>query len=179
PLSVAAEPAPDPEPPLEPALPAAPAMPAASNGPAPARPAAALGLDQIRTSWSILLERVRKRRRITHALLLAATPAAWAEEELVLSFAPAHFGYHGKEIVAPANRDAIMEAFLETFGLRPRIRTVRAEAVAEPEPEVDAAAIRSDLAAPSAEDPAPAADEPGDPVELLRKGFAAEIVEEF
>jgi DNA polymerase-3 subunit gamma/tau len=132
-------------------------QPAAVDEP-PAAPGE-IDIDKIRRAWDVVLQKVKKRKISFHALLLQASPAAWGEDELILEFSPRH-NFHRDEVSDISKQGPLIEAFFETFGVKPRVKCVRGEEVAD---------------APSSE----AGDAPErDPVDLIREGFKAEIVEE-
>jgi hypothetical protein len=116
----------------------------------------------------VILQKVKKRKISFQALLLQASPAAWHDGELVLEFSSRH-NFHREEVSDPAKQTPLIEAFFETFGVRPRIRCVRTE---------DSGGAGGNG---SAETPAQTA-EPAvgqkDPVDLIREGFGAEVVDE-
>lgn len=134
----------------------------AAPEPEPAAPEAApeaapdlLDLDKIRRQWPVVLEEVRKSSRRIHSLLGEATPHAYGKGTLTLEFG---FKFHADQIAEPRNSATVAEAVGAVFGVRPRIAAVVGERTAD-----DAAA-----------EPAATLD----PVEALREGLGAELVEE-
>lgn len=121
-----------------------------------------------------------KRKKITaEAMLQGAVPAAYTDGELVLEFKPSH-SFHRDQVADPRRGylNPLLEALSETFGVRPAIRCVLGEngkdSGGDSDPSGD---FRS---GPYDDGPAdgPAPNPPMDPIDLIRKGFAAEIVEE-
>jgi DNA polymerase-3 subunit gamma/tau len=125
-----------------------------------------IDIQKIQTAWDVILQKVKKRKISFQALLLQASPAGWEDGELLLEFSARH-NFHREEVSDPAKQTPLIEAFFETFGVRPRIRCVRTE-----EPAGGASNGRE--AAPDAE----AASAVRDPVDLIREGFGAEVVDE-
>jgi hypothetical protein len=125
------------------AAPPTPAAPAASAPERPAAPAPApasagagegrpdLDLDKVRLSWEVLLEKVKKRRIAARAMLLPATPVAWRGDELVIEF-DEKSRFHRDQMSDAAYQAPLMEAFHDTFGIRPRIRCVLREGSGNP-----------------------------------------------
>ena len=143
------------------------------------------------------MELVKKRKITAHAMLLSAAPAELADGELVLQFPPIN-RFHRDKVSEPGSGylSPLVEAVFETFGIRPAIRCVlgQAEAPAQspaPAPPTPSHTQRMPPSAaegsrhePSAyemgddDEPTVSITPPKDPIDLIREGFAAEIVEE-
>ena len=178
------QPAPSPPP----VAPATPVTPAPVPVPAPASvPAASSEVDfeRIQRAWPAVMELVKKRKITAHAMLISAAPAQFADGEVVLHFPPTH-RFHRDKVSEPGSGylSPLVEAFFETFGVRPAVRCVLGDggspaAAAAPSPRNNP----QDLP-PSAhemgddDEPAVSIPPPKDPIDLIREGFAAEIVEE-
>jgi len=129
------------------------------------------------------MELVKKRKITAHAMLISAAPAEFDDGEVVLQFPPTN-RFHRDKVSAPGSGylSPLVEAFFETFGVRPAVRCV----LGQNEPPAPARQPAPDPAErPSGEDdgdagPAPVTTiaPPRDPIDLIREGFAAEIVEE-
>jgi DNA polymerase-3 subunit gamma/tau len=178
--------------PPAPSAPAAPTQAAPSPAPPPAPvPAASsdVDLERIQRAWPAVMELVKKRKITAHAMLISATPAQFADGEVVLQFPPTH-RFHRDKVSEPGSGylSPLVEAFFETFGVRPAVRCVLGQSESS-------AAVRAPAPAPSSrsnpQDIPPSAHEMGDddepavsipprkdPIDLIREGFAAEIVEE-
>jgi hypothetical protein len=184
--------------------PAAPAPAPASAGAGEGRPD--LDLDKVRLSWEVLLEKVKKRRIAARAMLLPATPVAWRGDELVIEF-DEKSRFHRDQMSDAAYQAPLMEAFHDTFGIRPRIRCVLREGSGNPaappppgapppgrpqagrsQAQMPVRAIEeeiddSDPGEDGEEDPRmpaqPVTPGHGSAVDLVKQGFGAEVVEEF
>ncbi|MGH2731917.1 MAG: hypothetical protein ACRDJG_03055, partial [Actinomycetota bacterium] len=129
-----------------------------------------LDLEKIRRGWKLVLEGVKKRKISAQAMLHPATVQSWLDGELILEFSDRH-GFHRDQVSLPAYQTPLVEAFFETFGVRPAIRCVMGKG------------DRDDGSASTSEGQGPGDDERRnaalDPIDLIRKGFAAEVVEEM
>jgi len=177
---------PPPSPP--PVAPVAPAAP--SPVPAPAQvPAASseVDIERIQRAWPAVMELVKKRKITAHAMLISAVPAQFADGEVVLQFPPTH-RFHRDKVSEPGSGylSPLVESIFETFGIRPGIRCVLGQnesPAAEPAATPSTPGNRQDRA-PSAhemgddDEPVVSIPPPKDPIDLIREGFAAEIVEE-
>jgi DNA polymerase-3 subunit gamma/tau len=113
---------------------AAPGAGASVEVAASARPHApstgSLDVGAIRRSWDQLLERLRDQRQmILMANLETATAASWDGETLEISFPPGKkFGVEKVQ----AREAELQAAFVEVFGVSPRIRCLAREDVGDP-----------------------------------------------
>jgi DNA polymerase-3 subunit gamma/tau len=167
----AAPPAPQPQP-----------VVAAAPGPAPT-PAGSgeVDIERVERAWPAVMELVKKRKITAHAMFLSAAPAEFADGELVLQFPPIN-RFHRDKVSEPGSGylSPLVEAIFETFGVRPAIRCVLGQN------EAPASVSQAPTQAPARqgreeEDDEPVAvsiTPPKDPIDLIREGFAAEIVEE-
>ena len=135
------------------------------------------------------MELVKKRKITAHAMLSSATPTQFAAGEVVLQFPPTH-RFHRDKVSEPGSGylSPLVESIFETFGIRPAIRCVLGQsespaAVPAPGPPPSSRSHPQDIP-PSAnemgddDEPAVSIPPPKDPIDLIREGFAAEIVEE-
>jgi DNA polymerase-3 subunit gamma/tau len=102
-----------------------------ASSPGPHAPSTgALDLGAIRRSWSRLLERLHDQRQmILMANLESATAASWDGETLEISFPPGKkFGVEKVQ----AREAELQAAFVEVFGVSPRIRCLAREDVGDP-----------------------------------------------
>ncbi|MGH2719942.1 MAG: hypothetical protein ACRDJU_15385, partial [Actinomycetota bacterium] len=188
PPSPAAPASPSPAAPASPAAPgpasAAPASAAPANTPAPAAAASQVDLDHLRRAWPSVLALVKRKKITAEAMLHEALPSDYAEGELVLEFKRSQ-GFHREQVSDPRKGylNPLVEALSETFGIRPTIRCVLGEngkgsgGDSDPSggyPSGFASGHYDDDGPGNGPEPSP----PMDPIDLIRKGFAAEIVEE-
>jgi DNA polymerase-3 subunit gamma/tau len=150
----------------------APSVKPAAVKPAAVKPAAAreepetVGYGHIKDSWAATIKEVGKRSKRVAAFLTPSRPVRFDGGSLLVELqSDFHVGEMGKD----ANRTMLSEALFATLGVRPQVEFAPQGAPGSaPEPGGGAA----DLS-----DSRPATDE-HDPVELVKKGFGAEIVEE-
>ncbi len=131
-----------------------------------------IDLDKVLRAWPLVLEKVKRRKISFQALLLAATPVAWRDGELVLEFGP-RSGFHRDRVSDPAQHVPLLEGFAEVLGVRPKITCVRGE---EPEPH------QPEPHQPEAPDSG-GGDESGRPprdaIDVIREAFSgSEVVDE-
>jgi DNA polymerase-3 subunit gamma/tau len=160
--------------------PAAASAPAPSSAPAPV-PGVTVDLDHLRRAWPSILALVKRKKILAEAMLHETTPAAYEEGELVLEFSPTH-SFHREKVSDPklGYLNPLVEALNETFGVRPAIRCVLGQNVRRPgeEPEPPDGPASGPVGGTDGSWAAPAAAVAKDPIDLIREGFAAEIVEE-
>ena len=174
-----AAPAPAP-PPVQERAPA----PAARSAPEPAppRPAVAAGdldIERIQRAWPAVLEMVKKRKISAQAMLHPAAPVGYSDGELVLEFGPKN-RFHRDKVSDPGSGylTPLVEALFETFGVRPAVRCV----LGQNETREPAGLSGGSTGGLNGTEEQPGAQRvpgaPKDPIDLIREGFAAEIVEE-
>lgn len=114
-------------------------------------------------------------------MLLDALPSAYVDGELVLEFKSTH-AYHCDQVSNPRNGylNPLVDALAETFGIRPTIRCVVGQNGKRSGGESDSPGAPPSRPYDDDDGPGdgPAPKPPMDPIDLIRKGFAAEIVEE-
>ena len=178
PVTVAA---PLPAPPAgDPLPPVAPAPAAAAPAPAPAA-GGPVDLERIARAWDSVLAKVKAKKISAQAMLHEARPAAYEHGELVLEFAPTH-RFHRDKVADPRSGylSPLVEALFDTFGVRPSVRCVLGDTVRPPVDPPGGPAPNPPAGSDVGEDVSggrPPA-RPRDPIDLIREGFAAEIVEE-
>jgi hypothetical protein len=147
-----------------------PVEPAAA---APADPAS-LDIDRISRAWPLILEKVKRRKISSHAMLLPATPVGWKHGELVLEFEP-RSRFHRDKISEPAQHGPLLDAFHEVLGVRPTLMCV----LGSEAPPVTEAPV-SDGMGPSREELVDegSGDPPPDAIEMIRRAFNASVVTE-
>ena len=140
-----------------------------SATPAPVVDPSEIDLEKVVRAWPLVLEKVKRRKISFQALLLAATPVAWRNGELVLEFGP-RSRFHRDKVSDPVQHLPLIEGFAEVLGVRPKIVCVLGE---EP-PE-------SDARAPEPPDSGGADDSgaPRDAIDVIRDAFSgSEVVDE-
>jgi DNA polymerase-3 subunit gamma/tau len=127
-------------------------------------PTEGLDIEKVSRAWDLVREKVKSKKMTLGAMLIEAKPVAFEADELVLQFSPRH-RFHHDQVGDPERQGPLVEAFHETFGVRPRVRCVLTEEETVPPPETS--------------DEAPAPSESRDPIDLIRASFkGAEVVEE-
>jgi hypothetical protein len=121
-------------------------------------PPAGVDTDKVVRDWPVVLEEVRKASRSVHALLNDVRPVSFDNGTLTLE---ARYAYHAAQLTAEKAARALGEAFRNVFGGVPRIATQVAENAPEPAPS-------------PTDEPA----DPVDPLEALKAGLGAEVIEE-
>src|SRR5207253_589613 len=171
------------------AAPSAPLAPSAAQPVAPAAPGPApapagsgeVDIERVRRAWPAVMELVKKRKITAHAMFLSAAPAEFADGELVLQFPPIN-RFHRDKVSEPGSGylSPLVEAIFETFGQRPAIRCIldQNEASAPVSQAHTQAPVGQEREEEDDEPVAVSIAPPKDPIDLIREGFAAEIVEE-
>jgi hypothetical protein len=121
----------------------------------------------VRDAWQATMHEVGKASKRVAAYLHSSRPVRF-EDDTVLVQVQAEF--HESAMKEQKNALVLTEALFATLGVRPRLAFVHqggSQAMPEPEP-----------ATPAAEGEEPSEDAPPDPVELIKSGLAAEVVEE-
>lgn len=139
---------------------------------------AGLDVEKVREAWAVILDKVKQRKVSARAMLLPADPVAWSAGELVLEFDP-RSRFHRDQMSDPAYQAPLVEAFLDTLGIRPKLRCVlREEDGRSGSPAASDVAVAEQVEEEPASAPAATA---GDKqaIDLIREGLAAEIIEEL
>ncbi|HEU5001963.1 MAG TPA: DNA polymerase III subunit gamma/tau [Actinomycetota bacterium] len=167
-------------PPADRPVPAPVPAPAAAAPPAPA--VGPVDLERIARAWDSVLAKVKAKKISAQAMLHEARPSAYEHDELVLEFAPTH-RFHRDKVADPRSGYLLplVEALFDTFGVRPSVRCVLGDGSRPPAPPASSGPgpnpqAGSDVGEDVRGGPPPA--RPRDPIDLIREGFAAEIVEE-
>jgi DNA polymerase-3 subunit gamma/tau len=137
-------------------------------------PAGAAGVDteKVQQAWDVILQKVKSRKVTFGAVLIQARPAAFVDGELVLEFGPKS-NWHRDEASDPAKQIPLIEAFHDTFGIRPRIRCVELTDKSAPVSPAEPDELRPVTSARDSSETAGA-----DPVDMMRERFSAEVVED-
>ena len=166
--------------------PVTPAAPSPVPAPAPVPAASSeVDLERIQRAWPAVMELVKKRKITAHAMLISAAAAQFADGEVVLQFPPTH-RFHRDKVSEPGSGylSPLVEAFFETFGIRPAIRCVLGQTESPAAVPAPSSQSHPQDIPPSAhemgddDEPVVSIPPPKDPIDLIREGFAAEIVEE-
>jgi DNA polymerase III subunit gamma/tau len=151
----------------------------------------AVGLGHVRGAWDATMAEVNKRSKRVGAFLNPSRPLEFEEGRLVVEV---QSKFHAKEMGADKNRQLFADALHAALGVRPEVAfSARGEAPSDHAEEgagasAQATPVAGDAkedvgAAATAEGTADSIDEPltdvdEDPIELVKKGFAAQVVEE-
>lgn len=125
---------------------------------------AQVGLGDIKETWAVTLQEVRKASMRVWGLLNPSRPVAFTDGRLDVEV---QSPYHAEEMSVAANTALVADALHAALGVRPEIRFNARGA------EAKAEAIEEHIGV--VEDAKPVT---ADPVELIRKGLGAEVVEE-
>ena len=142
---------------------------ASSSGvtPAPAPSGAVpaqVGLGDIKETWASTLQEVRKASMRVWGLLNPSRPVAFAEGRLDVEV---QSPYHAEEMAVAANTALVADALHAALGVRPGIQFNARGAETKAEATEEHIGVVDDAKPVTA-----------DPVELIRKGLGAEVVEE-
>ncbi|HWC14260.1 MAG TPA: hypothetical protein VG929_06665, partial [Actinomycetota bacterium] len=143
-----------------------PSSPTAAEAPAPrAGVPAQVGLGDIKEAWAVTLAELKKSSVRVAAMLNPSRPIAFTDGVLDVEVQSA---YHADEMSAVGNRSLLADALHAALGVRPDIRFAARGTTHEPADEpTDAAAAVEDAVVVT-----------DDPVELVRRGLGAEVIEE-
>ena len=128
-----------------------------------------VGLNHVRDAWSVIQGEVNKRSKRVGALLNPSRPLAFDNGALTVEV---QSEFHRDTMAQDKNRSMLLEGIHAALGIKCSVAFAArgAEAAApEPEPEESIADVAESEALDAKAD---------DPVELIRKGLAAEVVEE-
>jgi DNA polymerase-3 subunit gamma/tau len=159
----------------------APTAVAAREAPArvetiPAAASALVTIDEVRRQWARVLEDIKRKKMICHALLIDGTPLEVAEDILTVGLRSA-YAFHMENLNRPENRDIVEGALSRVFSRPLRFRCLLYDV-----PQTNAVAgstAMSPAAGPAAPDTA--ADTPDGEVSFVERArllFGAEIVDE-
>ena len=125
---------------------------------------AQVGLGDIKETWAVTLQEVRKASMRVWGLLNPSRPVAFTDGRLDVEV---QSPYHAEEMAVAANTALVADALHAALGVRPEIQFNARGA------EAKAEAIEEHIGVVEGAKPVTA-----DPVELIRKGLGAEVVEE-
>ena len=127
---------------------------------------ASVGLGDIKESWSATLQELRKKSMRVAALLTPSRVLSYSDGKLEVEV---QAQYHSDEMSVPANTLMVADALHAALGVRPQIVFLARGAAAPEEPKEETPGMADAAEATAVQD---------DPIELVRKGLGAEIVEE-
>jgi DNA polymerase-3 subunit gamma/tau len=156
--SAAESPAPE-SPAATPAAETPAATPAAETPAAPGE----VGFGHIKDAWPATLRAVNKHSRRVGAYLNPSRPVSFEGDNLVVEV---QSEFHASQMATEANRTIFLDGLHSALGIRPRV-SFAAQGVETPPPQPE-----------SSEEVADEPAEAHDPIELVKQGFGAEIVEE-
>ncbi|HYP24757.1 MAG TPA: DNA polymerase III subunit gamma/tau [Actinomycetota bacterium] len=160
-----------PEPAKAPAEAPAAEAPAEPEAPAPAPVApAAVGLGHVRDAWEATLQEVKRRSRRVAAYVTPSHPVRFENDVLVVEV---QSEFHKDAMTDDKNRSMLADAIHAALGIRPPLRFAARGAQPEAAPAPAEETAMDDYADATAADAAQ-----HDPVELIKKGFRAEVVED-
>ena len=151
---------------------AAEAVPPTQAGePGPATPStvpAEVGFGHIKDAWPQTLREVSKASKRVHALLNPSRPLTYDDGALV---AEVQSDFHAEEMTGDRNRTMLIDALHASLGIKPQVSFVAVGSKQAPPVSEDEDSSVVDIS-----DTTPA-EADHDPIELLKKGLGAEVVE--
>ena len=148
---------------------AVPPAPAEEPGPvAPSNVPAEVGFGHIKDAWPQTLREVSKASKRVHALLNPSRPLTYDNGALV---AEVQSDFHAEEMTGDRNRTMLIDALHASLGIKPQVSFVAVGSRQAPPVSEDEDSSVVDIS-----DTAPA-EADHDPIELLKKGLGAEVVE--
>lgn len=145
--------------------------PAPAEEPEPATPQAVpaeVGFGHIKDAWPQTLREVSKASKRVHALLNPSRPLTYDDGALV---AEVQSDFHAEEMTGDRNRTMLIDALHASLGIKPQVSFVAVGSKQAPPVSDDEDSSVVDIS-----DTAPA-EADHDPIELLKKGLGAEVVE--
>ncbi|MDQ3772103.1 MAG: DNA polymerase III subunit gamma/tau [Actinomycetota bacterium] len=153
----------------------APEPPVAASGPDH------LTLGHIKDAWPSAMKQVSERSKRVAAFLKPSLPVSFEGDDLVVEV---QSSFHVSQMTEPKNSEALVESIYDALGIRPAVRfTERGESPVEPTETASGRGSSSSQASQSKgtasyAEAADAVDIEHDPIEMLKKGFDAEVVRE-
>ena len=136
--------------------------------PAASRVAGNVGLAEFKDAWPAVMKEVNKISRRVGALLTPSRAVAHDGDTLTVSL---QAEFHAGEMKKEANRSILAEGLFNVLGVRPALAfTYSGASDQPPEEEVETATDEEDVDATTAAN--------DDPIELVKQGLGAEVVEE-
>jgi DNA polymerase-3 subunit gamma/tau len=150
-----------------------PAKPAGERDAAALKESGGVGLSHVRGAWDATVVEVNRRSKRVGAFLNPSRPVEFQDDRLVVEV---QSKFHATEMAAEKNRELFADALHAALGIRPKVVfTARGEAPA-PSPTSSPGSDRGAAAGEFVDEPLTDIHE--DPIELVKRGFAAQVVEE-
>jgi DNA polymerase-3 subunit gamma/tau len=137
--------------------------PEAVEEPGPAVSPGEVGFGHVKDAWQATLREVGKRSKRVAAFLNPSRPVRFDGDQLVVQV---QSDFHVGEMSEPRNRDMLIDALHASLGIRPRLAFATQGGDAQPTSEEDAQEV------------ADARPDERDPIEIVKEGLGAEVVEE-
>jgi DNA polymerase-3 subunit gamma/tau len=137
----------------------APAQPT----PAAAAVPAEVGLSAVKDSWSATMAEVKRRSIRVWGILDRSRPLRFEGDRLIVEV---QSDFHAGEMATPANKEKLAEALHAALGISPALAFVQHDATPAPVADGDDLASATEVSVEH------------DPVELVKRGLGAEVVEE-
>jgi hypothetical protein len=131
---------------------------------------AEVGFGHIKDAWPQTLREVSKSSKRVHALLNPSRPLTYNDGALV---AEVQSDFHAEEMTGDRNRTMLIDALHASLGIKPRVSFVAVGSKQGPavaEEDEDSTVVDISDTAPAEAD--------HDPIELLKKGLGAEVVDD-
>ncbi len=140
-----------------------------------------LTLGHIKDAWPSAMKQVSQRSKRVAAFLKPSLPVSFEGDDLTVEV---QSSFHVSQMTEPKNSEALVESIYDALGIRPAVRfTERGESPVEPTETASGRGSSSSQASQSKgtatyAEAADAVDVEHDPIEMLKKGFDAEVVGE-
>ena len=140
-----------------------------------------LTLGHIKDAWPSTMKQVSQRSKRVAAFLKPSLPVSFEGDDLTVEV---QSSFHVSQMTEPKNSEALVESIYDALGIRPAVRfTERGESPVEPTETASGRGSSSSQASQSQgtvsyAEAADAVDVEHDPIEMLKKGFDAEVVRE-
>lgn len=128
-----------------------------------------IGLGHIRDAWPVTMQEVNKQSRRVGAYLNPSRPVRFEGNTLTIEV---QSDFHRDTMAKEENRSVLVEAMYAALGVRPAVAFAARgsdETVQNEAPDESLSAVAETK---------PVATEEDDPVELIKKGLGAQVVEE-
>ncbi len=128
-----------------------------------------IGLGHIRDAWPVTMQEVNKQSRRVGAYLNPSRPVRFEGNTLTIEV---QSDFHRDTMAKEENRSVLVEALYAALGVRPAVAFAArgSDETVQPEAPDESIAAAADAAAVESVD--------DDPIELVKKGLGAEVVEE-
>ena len=132
-----------------------------------------VGLGHMRDAWPAVLKELGRVSKRVAAFLHSSQALSYTDGELTVEV---QSGFHAEQMAAEQNRSMLLAAVHAALGVQPSsIAFVGRDGAAPPTPKEEPATAEDIRALAESQ---PVDDQDSDPIELVKKGLAAEVVEE-